>query len=128
MTKTLQEHFDFVVGNLLRQNARSGPEDGGTWHGSWYRYEGKKCALGWIIPDDKYRKEMEGDWVSEIIRRFPDAIPHELRSGDGARLVGRLQKVHDMTGVANWKEQFASVAQEFCLDDAVCREPAKAEA
>lgn len=130
MSKSLQEHFDYVVSNLLKQNAKSTRENGGLCA---YRGEhGRKCAAGWLIPDDKYDRAMDdggtiGGSFKRIVANFPDAIPEELRTGDGFGMVVRMQEIHDRGGgPSHWRERFSSLAADWGLSDAVCKEPSLA--
>jgi hypothetical protein len=58
-----QELFDYIVGKVIVQGEPS-------IHGDVCRYrapDGLKCAVGHIIPDSLYRKDMEGTTLTKIV-------------------------------------------------------------
>jgi hypothetical protein len=117
MTKTLQEHFDYVVSNLLKQGSRSQNSAGDCLYRS---FNGHKCAGGWAIPDDKYNKAMEMSRINYVAANFPDALPPELMTGPGMSMLGALQRIHDGFEVEDWPKCFSSTALIHGLSDAVC--------
>ena len=81
-----QELFDFIVGRVI---AQGGPAVlNGTCQ---YRAPGGlKCAVGHIIPDSLYRKNMEGANLTHIVNKdLGLTCYHMLRD---------LQKAHDHAG------------------------------
>lgn len=90
--KTKQEIFDEVVKGLASQGFKQSllPEkDGG---GCAYRGDhGRKCAVGHLIPDEKYSKAFEGDSVAEY------NIQEVLKSEgyEDACFLDQLQHCHD---------------------------------
>lgn len=106
-----QQQFDKMVSHLLEQNERSGKQDG--YNASWtcyYRHpEGKlKCAVGALIPDDKYDPEMEGKDASRLIIKYP-----ELKFD--TELATDCQIVHDENEPEQWPVQLLMVAAEHGL-------------
>lgn len=104
---TKQETFDKVVSHLMTQKERS------TQFGVRCAYRGAgdmKCAVGCLIPDDKYRADMEGLSVSTLAARFP-----ELRL-DHVELLGDLQYLHDNVSLDNWEIRLRNVALDHGLD------------
>lgn len=61
--------------------------------------DGAKCAVGHLIPDEKYVPEMDsagnGLNVYALNERFPGVLPPELSSEDMIRKLGALQLWHD---------------------------------
>lgn len=57
--------------------------------------DGKKCAIGHVIPDEHYRPEMEDGSVFYIAQRCPEALPVGLRGMPAQRALHRLQRCHD---------------------------------
>lgn len=56
MTLTRQEAFNTALAGLRQQGRPSGGSGG-----CFYRSpDGCKCAIGWLIPDDKYSPDLEG--------------------------------------------------------------------
>jgi len=124
---TLQKVFSTVRRHLLKQNAKSeGPIDGCDPPATRCMYRsptGLSCAVGCLIPDGLYRREMEGHGASSSITW--DALvkagvvpPMDL---DGAMyssslaLLLRLQSIHDQRPPAEWVYYLNKVAQEHAL-------------
>ena len=71
--------------------------------------DGRKCAFGVLIPDDKYTPKMEGLPGYEVIAEF---LPEFRPNRD---LIIALQTAHDGKGQANLEREFRGIAQEFGL-------------
>lgn len=103
---THQETFDLIVAHLRKQNEKS-------LNGDYCRYknaDGLKCAVGALIPDEKYSISLEER----------NALEHPvaellLELGHDPALCNRLQIVHDVYLIDDWEEQFREVAREFRL-------------
>lgn len=137
MSMTAQEVFDAVATHLLTQNARSVTEDSpGT---CLYRGpEGRKCAIGALIPDSLYRPEIENvpsnlffdvayrdvenvnQWTSSKDGKTtlfsPEIQLVLLRIGvriglDNASLCTQLQFIHDNAYVDDWPDKLREVAK-----------------
>ena len=69
----MQETLDFVYAKLKEQGCKSvNPATG------LCAYRGKfgiKCAIGWLIPDEKYNMEMENVSARVLVSRFPELKP-----------------------------------------------------
>lgn len=65
---TLQEIFDKVSHHLLKQKARSmiSSSTGGSQLCAYRGSNGLCCAVGFLIPDDKYDPNMEGGGICDI--------------------------------------------------------------
>jgi len=88
-----QELFNTIAEHLMKQNAQSINEDGNCLYKD---AEGRKCAVGCLIPDDLYDAEIEGRmivWDGAIYHLLLKVIPDVDR--EGAILLRELQKVHD---------------------------------
>jgi hypothetical protein len=86
---TNQEAFDYVVAQLVAQGE---PSVSHGSHGGVCQYRGNngcRCAAGWLIPDDKYSPNMEGNSVD-----YPP-IREVLPSGPDFTLLVDLQSAHD---------------------------------
>ena len=105
---TDQELFDTVTTHLLTQNARSVGNCGDC---RYYGTNGRKCAIGCLIPEDKYVPSMEGAPIDS----------REIREATGittARQVDlaiQLQDVHDAYGVKQWRDTLQKVANHYEL-------------
>lgn len=117
---TEQDAFDIVAYNLLRQNERSIGRDGIK---CLYRApDGRRCAIGWLMPDDVYNPGYEGNGVSNLsallfgrrhespFARMLDRLLPLLRS---------LQEVHDARRPDEWAVALRVVAQLHHLSEAV---------
>jgi hypothetical protein len=117
---SLQNTFNTVVEHLRRQGRQSI-----RGHSCLYRGpEGRKCAAGWLIPDDLYEPEMEGTLVSTGTLdsngdERPDtlnAVSRVLRElGHDLELVRHLQSVHDAGTPDEWERRFCDLSQTFEL-------------
>ena len=112
--QTNQQIFTKVKNHLLGQMKRSM----GTvpTHGYICFYQGKgnlKCAIGCLIPDDIYQKDMEGKSVTELLEEFP-VVSTYLGSATQGRLIflTRLQDIHDLEPPKVWKEKLKALAKE----------------
>lgn len=94
MAKTRQELFNNAYIGIASQGweraYREYGEDGVGFVGCMYRApDGKKCAIGWNIPDDKYYEDMEGNTATGSIRVAAGI------SQEDAEFADELQMVHD---------------------------------
>lgn len=90
---TNQEIFDKVVNHLLTQN-----EKAMTKFRCQYRTEdGLKCAIGCLIPDEKYRREFDDKAlvVIELMEFLPNIITIK-----NIPLLEDLQYIHDKCPVS----------------------------
>ena len=102
---TLQEIFDTVVSNLIAQGGRSIHKERYE-HKSPCAYRGangRKCAAGWLIPDELYRPDMEDDSATHIFENSEELLDVIGRDGldDKLALIRRLQSIHD--GDEEWE-------------------------
>ena len=108
---TNQEVYDKVKAHLLTQNAKSISKDGDCK----YRMirSTKRCAIGCLIPDNLYEKEMEGNAVHNLLHDFPKV--KEFFDGVSSNLLDALQSVHDSELVKNWPRELEAVAKNYNL-------------
>ena len=75
---------------------------------------GRKCAAGCLIPDDKYSRSLEGQSLdlesSTELRAILEAEGHDVN------LVRQLQIIHDTALIHHWEVEFARLAARFKLD------------
>lgn len=113
---TQQEIFDKVAAHLLQQNRRAEGNGGGFCA---YRGDhGLKCAIGCLIPDERYLPEMEGRGASQIFYDFPylaKAMGVDYKR-DGA-LLRELQRIHDWQPVRFWRDRLNAVARSCELKE-----------
>lgn len=81
---------------------------------------GRKCAAGWLIPDRKYKPEME---ASGIVTYVLDEGLYDFDGLDG-RFLLTLQRAHD-NGLSprSMKQRLAEFATEFGLTVPRLRSP-----
>ena len=115
---TEQQVFDRVAKHLLTQNKKSGHWVCGTGFGRifdcLYRGpNGLKCAIGVLIPDEKYEPEFEG----------LGAINKELCAAAGISHIGKdflgdLQDIHDQHRPSRWAQKLRAFAKKHKLNPA----------
>ncbi len=105
---TAQEVFDKVVSHLRSQGGPAVNEEGTCM----YRAPGgKKCAVGCMIPDDVYSKNMECRLVSSII----DAYSALSDLQDHVVLLEELQEIHDQVDPSEWEIAFEAMTASHGL-------------
>lgn len=114
-----QEIFDTVSVHLLRQGKKSMKTLPKVGEACAYRGDGGcMCAIGALIPDDKYDPDMENQTVYGLIDEFPGALAHlGIFAGLGASarwhasFLAKLQAIHDSTFLpADWPRELAAFA------------------
>ena len=124
----LQETFDRVVNALRTQNVKCVNAKGDCMYRG---IENAKCAAGHLIPDEKYRPDIEYSGVAlfsnplslpevnticdtkvNLLRPAGEIINEE---GHDIILVGALQVVHDSYSLDSWENQWKKVADAFGL-------------
>ena len=89
---TLQHVFDAVATHLLNQ---PGPAMSSTGACRYRASDGRMCAIGCLIPDDRYDPGIEGYAVSDAHEPW-EALPSNVREIEGVRsLLSDLQRTHD---------------------------------
>ena len=100
-----QEAFTTSARHLLKQDRKSLDHR----QGCAYRAGKLKCAIGCLIPDDQYFKNLEGKSVAHIYYQIP-----ALEGLDSDLLIA-LQKVHDDSRSDNWSSKLQSIAKQHKL-------------
>ncbi len=116
-----QEVFDYVTEHLFRQGEASRSVDGLC---SYRGDAGKECAVGCIIPDKHYRKDLEGLSAcgSSFIHKIEEISPplHKKMKSIGFNFLRDLQCVHDMglswKDTRSLKERLKVVARDYNLN------------
>lgn len=116
-----QELFDKSVAALLKQRKKSVTR---TTEGTTCSYRSKVgcCAIGHLIPDDKYNEQMdcEGGISSTcLLREFPELkeylLPSDMQYGEATYFLTELQVIHDSKHPNSWKNQFKLLAESYGL-------------
>jgi hypothetical protein len=110
---TDQEVFNKVVNHLLNQGKLATNGKGACAYRS---EEGLKCAVGCLIPDKFYDKEIEGKLVSNIFKNFPWIMEKSGLSPASEPLLARLQTIHDIEYPSGrWRASLVTIAYTFGL-------------
>jgi hypothetical protein len=114
---TNQEAFTTVARHLLTQKERAlkpNPHNPSNPFCAYRAEDGKKCAVGCLIPDDLYLKEMEDLPVRRLITDFPNIA--SLFEGVDLDLLRKLQMLHDSPiDVPYWEIRLRHFAVDFKL-------------
>lgn len=126
---TNRQIFDTVKNHLLTQGDRAEDEIDGEIGCAYRGDAGAKCAVGCLIPDDKYTPEIEGVALGSYVGT--DASYDKLRaqkaklfdvlraSGvdvdnpETERLLQDLQSCHDNTPPVYWEERLVRIEREY---------------
>ena len=121
-----QEVFNTVWNHINEQNLASYgalPDNDQNDYGSegcLYRNAyGHKCAIGCLIPDDKYHSDMEGKSVTSLVVDFPQALEHIAPSVKDCEFLEQLQYAHDGIvhgGMERWRETMYAMAKRYNLE------------
>jgi hypothetical protein len=127
-----QEAFNTVAIALRKQRVASySPSSGCVYRGP----NGLKCAVGHLIPDSQYKKEMENVGASHLLIKYD--IP-ALKSGDDnfVELLDDMQSAHDScladyggsestirNGLKAWQAKMREIAEQYGLDASKLTEP-----
>ena len=112
---TNQQLFDTVATHLLTQRTRSIATKNGVTRCAYRGRKGTRCAIGCLIPDDRYDATFEGFAVKKP----------EIRKAAGLRsaqlpLAEELQQIHDMIiHPSLWRGALRIVARERRLSMSV---------
>lgn len=115
---SMQETFDVVVEHLRKQGAKALQCVEDNTACAYRGEDGMKCAVGVLIPDDKYSSSFEGLTAEDTpIKKVLAELGHDIP------LCKALQNVHDAfdpspwyMGGKNWETEFQRVAAEFNLE------------
>lgn len=104
---TNQEAFDTIVKGLASQGFQRSMVGAGC---RFRDRQGRKCAVGWVIPDEKYYPGLEGTAIHSL--RLRGLVPMSV---DGA-LLQRAMSCHDGgTTPASMMEALVDCADRFQL-------------
>ena len=115
---TRQEIFDKVVAHFAVQKARAYGDNT-----CWYRTpDGKKCAVGALIPDEAYNPDCEADPVSTLFIHYPDMMQASGLRSEDQDLLSDLQVAHDCTAtgdnfLVDLSLPMRAIARKYGLDD-----------
>lgn len=95
-----KEIVNVVRQHLMAQGAKSEDADMCKYRGP----NGLMCAVGVLIPDDRYNKSL--DYGS-----FTNLIDAALSAGlsEHIGLLGKLQNIHDSCDIGDWEARLAAI-------------------
>ena len=104
--------FRKVAYHLLTQNKKSESEDA-----CWYKFDTDpaiRCAIGCLIRDQYYNKDLEGKSVDDI--EVQNALSSSLKEPITNRdriFLSELQMIHDYVPVKDWDKEL----NQFAIDN-----------
>lgn len=101
-----QEVFETSAKHLLTQRQRAATP-GGTCQ--LRTYDGLKCAIGALIPEDKYHSEMERTGFVKLLKE----LGYEDLNLD---LIFMMVDIHDLLPVYEWKSRLIETGNLYNLD------------
>ena len=105
-----QEFFDKTLAHLKQQGVRSAGGAKCLYRGP----NGTSCAIGFHIPDELYKSEMEGKGVGNLLGHYPELRPLFKGVSDG--LMIELQSLHDNgLGTSYFEGQAERIAARYNL-------------
>jgi len=127
---TPQEIFDIVAKHLLTQNEKSIiPVQGNClnpWKCLYHSPDGKKCAIGVLIPDKEYKPAIENSGDVRYLINYHPSCPKSLSvycdNTQTMMLLEELQGIHDEMIIEDWINGLLVTALNFNLDNSVLRQ------
>lgn len=120
---TPQQIFDTVARHLFAQGFRSLQQAEDAYSCAYRGTHGTSCAVGVLIPDHVYTKDMEGIDAEGLCHRFKAVLPAWMLVN--MPLLLALQTVHDVNyswkSDADMKFSLSCVADRYNLDQSVLK-------
>lgn len=121
LNETMQKIFETVVASLIQQGKPSVQTDwaGEISHCTYRGRDGAKCAIGWLIADDRYSLSFEHNGVIYVMERLnwmpnPKLDLTEFREDrDLHAFLGKLQYCHDL---ASDSTDFVKRFKQECIE------------
>jgi hypothetical protein len=107
-----QEIFDKAARHLLRQNAKA-LRPGCSFACAYRAADGKKCAVGALIPAKLYKPEIEDKNIIDLEVEAPKILSHIGRRN--VELLRELQSLHDDHEPEQWPAKLAALGRRFKL-------------
>lgn len=78
---------------------------------------GRKCAIGALIPDDMYVSWMEGNSVIFLIDKYPVVQAHlGVENNSDVTFLNELQGIHDAWDPVDWEKRLQMFADDHKLE------------
>lgn len=104
-----REIFDKVKSHLLTQNARARNHRGECVYRS---DSGRKCAIGCLIEDEHYSKDLESYALEAMsVRGALQKSGIDMGFGELVMLE-KLRNIHDQSPIANWPRELDELEKE----------------
>lgn len=113
---TLQEIFDEVAIHLLTQNSKAiRNKDGSAAYHGYSQSNAEipaQCAIGCLIPNDKYSREIEGFGVTHLL----EFLKLQYSNAFTESLLSALQCLHDNLHPTLWYYELQNIAKNYELN------------
>lgn len=120
---TRQESFNHICRNLIAAESPSIHRDDESKESRCvYRgYFGARCAVGWLIPDYLYTRDIEGAGISKVVEVLPLLKDEPLFNCWTLDELSALQQVHDHAALKGthkrkWSEVIRDDLRQFAKD------------
>jgi len=105
-----QAIFDQVKHHLLAQNALALDDDDCVYRAP----DGRRCAIGALIPDDLYHEEMEGEgFNNECFTSVRNYLG--VNGPNDMTFLDNLRRIHDDVEVRDWEYALTAFAARYGL-------------
>ncbi len=106
-----QATFDRVCEGLAAQGFRQAIKDGGCR----YRTEDCRCAVGVLIPDDRYTPAMEFQSLYSVLQMIGVTARHDRVPEETVLWFNHLQQAHDAGGRIQTPAEMRQRLREFAI-------------
>lgn len=115
-----QAVFDKVATHLLTQNKTSESSSGQCLYRSTNGDTTLMCAIGCLIPDDKYDPFMEGQSIDMDAPDVLAALDYlDITNDIDIEFLGNLQDVHDCGATYEWLSYLEDLGESYNLNTSV---------
>jgi len=111
MAISQQQAFNKMCNHLMKQMKKAGYMEDGLFVCLYRAPNGTKCAVGAIIPDKYYKKEMEHSSASNL-KLYVDGPFKNL----GQQFINEVQAIHDEKPPSKWAQRLRAVAKKYKLE------------
>lgn len=108
----MQEYFNIMVRGLRSQGWLRSKRM--FWFSAYRGINMRKCAIGWLIPDQEYNPDMEGHGWHHVSAGPMRGVPATSTMGE---FFYEAQDAHDLAGSPRLMEtRFRNIAADFGLN------------
>lgn len=110
---TKKEIFEKVRTHLLAQNEKSYMKDVAYSKCRYRTDDGLKCAIGCLIPNEKYDFKFETtSFIELFLNQLKFLLPEDLEEPDGVMFLRNLQVIHDAYSPSEWTDRLEKFREE----------------